>query len=554
MRGVIGPPGHAEIDLCDGTVTVAAAGSPTSRAAGRRAACRRGSRRRGRARSAAPSADAESASSRARTATRHSSRSISVVTLSGALRSTVCRSPGSRRAAQQPPGEPEHGEADGRSGQAARCQRHARGRAGRRRRRPGSGCRPGGDVSGADLVREPSHAALRCRRADERLRDERAAAGSGRRDEVPRGRKRRRDPGSTENRGSAKSPRSTTADRASMTSSALGMISRPTADRTIGVASTKIRSPADREATRPVDDPLGPAPDEVEESRADHAEGRDAHRSQRPVKALRQADAEEDAGVVSGQRRTAHGDRIQRRDRPGLRQPQPSVGVDGPFDVLRAAERALDPVAERRQRSHLRVGQAGRRRVSRVAAPPVEDPARRRVDDEVIGVDRAGHHRVAEASRGIEDRLPAPARHRIGGEQHARRLGIHHPLHDHGQRDSGAVDTLGGAVRDRPVGPQRRPAAMDGVEHLVDAGDVEVGVLLAGEARAGEVLRGGRRSHGDRAVGARTPSGRRPSLTASATGLREGRARARPRARPRHPWESRPRRTFPAPPAGRPRW
>ena len=162
----------------------------------------------------------------------------------------------------------------------------------------------------------------------------------------------------------------------------------------------------------------------------------------------------------------------------------------------------LHPVAERHQVAHLRVGQAGRALVGRAAPPPVEDPLRFGVDDEVVGVDGAGHHGVAEAGRGVEHGLPPPTGHRVGREQDARRFGVHHPLHDHGQRDPGAVDALRGAVGDRPVGPQRRPAAMHGVEHVVDAGDVEVGVLLSGEARAGQVLRGGRRSHRDATVGA----------------------------------------------------
>jgi hypothetical protein len=44
---------------------------------------------------------------------------------------------------------------------------------------------------------------------------------------------------------------------------------------------------------------------------------------------------------------------------------------------------------------------------------------------------------------------------------------------------------------------------MDGIQHVVDSDDVEVGVLLTGEACAGKILRGGRRSYGDRCVGAR---------------------------------------------------
>ena len=165
------------------------------------------------------------------------------------------------------------------------------------------------------------------------------------------------------------------------------------------------------------------------------------------------------------------------------------------------------------------------------------------VDDEVVGVHGAGDHRVAEATRGVEHGLPPPASHRVGREQHACRLGVHHSLHDDGQRDPGAVDALGGAVGDRAVGPQRRPAAMHGVEHIVDAGDVEVGVLLAGEARAGQVLRGGRRSHRDRTPDARDSSARRRLVRRRppAPGTVQ---RGRPRARPAHPCCFPPRRWF----------
>ena len=177
--------------------------------------------------------------------------------------------------------------------------------------------------------------------------------------------KRRRDPGSTENRGSVE--QSPEHDGRPCLHHVQGPGHDLAAHRRSHDRRRVQEDPVagDRETARPVDDPLGSAADEVEESRADHPERGDAHRRDRPVEALREADAEVDAGVVSGQRRAAHRDRIQRRDRPGLRQPRVSVGVHGPFDVLRAAERALHPVAERRQRSHLRVRQAGRTLVGR---------------------------------------------------------------------------------------------------------------------------------------------------------------------------------------------
>ena len=71
--------------------------------------------------------------------------------------------------------------------------------------------------------------------------------------------------------------------------------------------------------------PLGSAADEVQKPRADHPEGGETHRRHRPVEALGEADAEVDAGVVGRERRAAHRDRVQRRDGPGLREPDPGV-------------------------------------------------------------------------------------------------------------------------------------------------------------------------------------------------------------------------------------
>ena len=56
------------------------------------------------------------------------------------------------------------------------------------------------------------------------------------------------------------------------------------------------------------------------------------------------------------------------------------------------------------------------------------------VDDVVVRLHLAADQRLAQAERGVDDRLAAPPGQRIGGEEHARRLGLHHLLHDDGQR------------------------------------------------------------------------------------------------------------------------
>ena len=53
-----------------------------------------------------------------------------------------------------------------------------------------------------------------------------------------------------------------------------------------------------------------------------------------------------------------------------------------------------------------------------------------------------------------------------------------------------------GSVRDGPIGPQRRPAAMDRIEHRVGPDDVQVGVLLPRETGKRQIFRSRRRPDG----------------------------------------------------------
>ena len=123
---------------------------------------------------------------------------------------------------------------------------------------------------------------------------------------------------------------------------------------------------------------------------------------------------------------------------------------------------------------------------------------------------------------GVDDQLPPVAGDGVGGEHHPGHVRVDHPLHDDRQRDLGVVDALGGAVADRPLGPQRGPAAAGGVEHGVGADDVEVGVLLTGEAGPGQVLGGGRGADRHRYVVAERAVARRDgSARSSGTGAAE---------------------------------
>ena len=126
-----------------------------------------------------------------------------------------------------------------------------------------------------------------------------------------------------------------------------------------------------------------------------------------------------------------------------------------------------------------------------------QDPTRAGVDGKPVRVDRAGDHRLPQAGAGVDHRLPPPAGHRVGGEQHPRGGRVHHPLHHHREPDLPVVDAGRGAVGDRPIRPQRRPAPADRLDDPVRPDHVQIGVLLAGEAGVGQVLRGRRGPHRD---------------------------------------------------------
>ena len=110
----------------------------------------------------------------------------------------------------------------------------------------------------------------------------------------------------------------------------------------------------------------------------------------------------------------------------------------------------------------------------------------------------AAHQRLAQAQRGVDDRFAALAGQRIGGEEHARRLALHHRLHDHGQRHIVVGDAVARTIGDGACGPQAAPATDDRAQQGLLAHDIQEGVLLAGEAHVGQVFGGGRGAHCDR--------------------------------------------------------
>ena len=118
---------------------------------------------------------------------------------------------------------------------------------------------------------------------------------------------------------------------------------------------------------------------------------------------------------------------------------------------------------------------------------------------EFVGVDRPLHHILAEAIGAGDEHHVAETGFRVEGEHHAtrRQVGAHH-FHDaHRKKHLEVVKAVVDPVVDRPIHEQAGKAAPHGVEQLRFTGDVQIGLVLAGEARRRQILGGGRTAYRD---------------------------------------------------------
>ncbi|CPM24179.1 Uncharacterised protein [Bordetella pertussis] len=127
---------------------------------------------------------------------------------------------------------------------------------------------------------------------------------------------------------------------------------------------------------------------------------------------------------------------------------------------------------------------------------------RRLEDVELVRVDGALHHRLAQAVRRGDEHHVLEARLGVDGEHHAGAalVGTDHALDAGRQRDLGVGVALVHAIRNGAVVVQRGENVADLVEHVVDAHHVEEGLLLAGERSVGQVFGGRRGAHRERAL------------------------------------------------------
>ena len=99
----------------------------------------------------------------------------------------------------------------------------------------------------------------------------------------------------------------------------------------------------------------------------------------------------------------------------------------------------------------------------------------------------ADHHGIAEAGLGID------SEHDTG----ACEVGAHHALHADAERDFEMVEALVHTVADGAVGEERSEAPLACLQQGRRTVDIQVRLLLSGEARVGQIFGGGRGSHRD---------------------------------------------------------
>ena len=209
------------------------------------------------------------------------------------------------------------------------------------------------------------------------------------------------------------------------------------------------------------------------------------------------------------------GGRGQRRHRPRLEQDHRAAG-NGPFHILRAAKQRFQFATQAHQLGDLffvdglraasrridgdfvRAARNRGRHHGLVAQGYLLDAPVRLGGDDGVGIDAAGHQRLAQPPRGVDDHLVRRAGDGVDRKEHARRIGRRHGLHDDGQAHLRRVDSLPVAVGHGARRPQAAPAALDRIEQRGVARDVEVGVLLAGKAGVGQIFGRGGGAHGDR--------------------------------------------------------
>ena len=130
---------------------------------------------------------------------------------------------------------------------------------------------------------------------------------------------------------------------------------------------------------------------------------------------------------------------------------------------------------------------------------------RRLVDVELIGIDGALHHGLAQAVGSSDEHHVAKSGFRVEREHDTgcAQIAAHHVLHADRQRHRAVIEFVVHAIGDGAIVEQRRVHFVHGLEQLLLAAHVEKSFLLAGEGCLGQILGGGRGAHRHRELARR---------------------------------------------------
>ena len=179
-----------------------------------------------------------------------------------------------------------------------------------------------------------------------------------------------------------------------------------------------------------------------------------------------------------------------RGDRARLEEEDASAG-GGPFDVLRAVEKAFDLARELAE--PLRQGFIQTRRVRRTVSNDAQGGF---LEHDAVGIQLARHQAVAQTRRPFDDHPSGVAGDRVEGEEHACRFGRNHFLDQHGHGRIGQRPAFFGLERTYANGEQRQPALLDRGQEGIAPLNVQKGLELAGEGMVRGIFDRRTRAHG----------------------------------------------------------
>ena len=116
----------------------------------------------------------------------------------------------------------------------------------------------------------------------------------------------------------------------------------------------------------------------------------------------------------------------------------------------------------------------------------------RLMDVEFVRIDSALHHILSQApgagdkNRIAETRFGVERKHHAGGGE----IGAHHLHHANGKRHLKVIEAMFDAIVDGAISKQAGKTASAGIDQILLAPHIKIGILLTSEARRGQVLGG----------------------------------------------------------------